>query len=73
MLSIKRNSGEWYASMIAVGIGIGTAIGATTDNIGLWLALGPAIGMGLHFLLAVSVRSPKDPQSRKLGPRRGTR
>ncbi len=32
---------------IAAGIAIGIAIGVATDNIGLWLPLGIAIGVGL--------------------------
>ena len=34
---------------IALGISIGTAIGVLTDNIGLWLSLGVAIGCGISL------------------------
>lgn len=29
---------------IAIGIGVGTAIGVATDNLGLWISIGVAIG-----------------------------
>ena len=32
---------------IALGVGLGTAVGIITDNIGLWLSLGVAIGAGV--------------------------
>jgi len=32
---------------LAIGVGVGTAIGVATDNLGLWLALGVAIGAAL--------------------------
>ncbi len=36
-------SGAW----IAIGAGVGVAIGAATDNIGLWVAIGVAIGVAI--------------------------
>ncbi|MEM7086935.1 MAG: hypothetical protein AAF489_12175 [Bacteroidota bacterium] len=36
---------------IALGAGIGTAIGVATDNLGLWIALGVAIGAGIGTTL----------------------
>jgi len=35
----------------AYGIAIGTAIGVLTDNLGLWISLGMAIGSGIEFTL----------------------
>ena len=32
---------------IALGCGIGAAIGVATDNLGLWIAVGIAIGAGI--------------------------
>ena len=32
---------------LAIGVGVGTAVGVATDNLGLWLALGVAIGAAL--------------------------
>ena len=37
------NIGVW----LALGAGIGTAIGAATQNIGMWLALGAGIGAAM--------------------------
>jgi len=36
---------------IALGAGIGTAIGVATDNLGLWLGVGIAIGAGIGTIL----------------------
>jgi hypothetical protein len=33
---------------MALGIAIGAAIGVATDNIGLWLAIGVALGAGME-------------------------
>jgi len=35
------------AATLAIGVGVGTAIGVATDNLGLWLALGVAIGAAI--------------------------
>lgn len=32
---------------LAAGVGGGVAIGAATDNLGVWLAVGVAVGMGM--------------------------
>ena len=40
---------------LCLGVSLGTAIGAATDNMGLWLALGPAFG--LLFSLAFGHQS----------------
>ena len=39
----SQNLGVW----IAIGAGIGTALGVAMNNIGLWLAIGVAIGAAL--------------------------
>ncbi len=36
------------ASWIAIGIGIGAAIGAATEQMGLWVAIGVLIGVGMY-------------------------
>lgn len=55
----KNHSG----SGLAIGIAIGTAIGVSTDNIGLWLALGITIG-----LLLDSASARKTEQKDKIPP-----
>ena len=32
---------------MAIGIGLGTAIGVATDNLGLWIGVGTAIGVSI--------------------------
>ena len=34
-------------AFLAIGVGVGTAVGVATDNLGLWLVLGVAIGAAL--------------------------
>ena len=41
----KNDFKRWMP--LAAGIGAGIAIGAATDNIGVWLAIGVAVGMGM--------------------------
>mgnify|MGYP006090225819 CR=1 FL=1 len=41
---LKQQKGFW----IGIGIMIGSIIGAVTDNIGIWLPVGLAIGVGLE-------------------------
>ena len=41
---LKQQKGFW----IGIGIMIGSIIGAITDNIGIWLPVGLAIGVGLE-------------------------
>ncbi len=38
-----------FATYLAIGIAIGTAIGVANDNLGLWLPIGIAIGAGLAY------------------------
>ena len=45
-------------SSLAVGAGIGTALGVALDNIGLWLALG--VGVGVAIGAGLSSGKPKD-------------
>ncbi len=42
---MKKNNN--LAKGMALGIGIGTAVGVATNNLGLWLAVGVAIGAGV--------------------------
>jgi hypothetical protein len=55
------NYGMWGAG-IAIGIGVGTAFGASMDNIGLGLAFGISIGVafGIAFQQAEFRPKPKD-------------
>ena len=43
----KMNKEKKLGSGIAIGIVFGTVIGVLTDNIGLWLSVGIAIGAGV--------------------------
>ena len=36
---------------IAIGIGLGSAIGVATNNIGLWIGVGVALGAGIGTTL----------------------
>ena len=54
MKSGQQNLGMW----IAIGAGIGTALGAATDNMGMWLALG--VSMGLIFGTFMGRRKDED-------------
>lgn len=47
MGKLNPKSGASMGVFIALGAGIGTAIGAATDNIGLWLGIGVAIGAAI--------------------------
>jgi len=44
---------------LALGAGIGTAIGAATQNMGVWLALGAGIGVAIGAAMSES-KSGKD-------------
>jgi len=37
---------------LAIGAGIGTAVGVASDNIGLWLPVGIAVGLALGVAMA---------------------
>ena len=41
---LKEQKGFW----IGVGVMVGTTVGVLTDNIGIWLPLGIAIGVALE-------------------------
>jgi len=41
----KKDFMRWMP--LAAGVGAGIAIGTATDNIGVWLAIGVAVGMGM--------------------------
>ena len=47
----KNNSREFSVreKSIAIGVVAGTIVGVITDNIGLWLPIGIAIGAGIGF------------------------
>ena len=49
----KDNKREFSIKEKAIGIGVmtGTIVGVLTDNIGLWLSLGIAFGVGIGFTL----------------------
>ena len=42
---MKKNN--YVAKGMAVGIAIGTAIGVATDNTGVWMCIGLALGAGI--------------------------
>jgi hypothetical protein len=58
-MEYKKQKSKWtctdsnnsLALGISLGVAVGTAIGVATDNIGIWLALGPALGLILVPLL----------------------
>ena len=39
---------------LALGAGIGTAIGAATQNIGMWLAIGAGMGVAIGAAMSAS-------------------
>ena len=41
----KKNKDSVIGIGLTLGVGIGVAFGAATDNIGLWLSLGAAFGL----------------------------
>lgn len=43
----KKPAGPAVGTWLALGAGIGAAIGAATKNIGVWLPIGVAIGLAL--------------------------
>jgi hypothetical protein len=47
----NENSGKTSRTYLAIGSGLGltfgVVIGAVTDNVGIWVALGPIIGAGI--------------------------
>jgi hypothetical protein len=45
---IRQNNRNFTGVAVALGIGIGTAIGVASNNITLWVALGAAFGMFLN-------------------------
>ena len=49
----KDNKREFSIKEKSIGIGVvgGTLVGVLTDNIGLWLPLGIAFGVGIGFTL----------------------
>ena len=49
----KDNKREFSIKEKSIGIGVvgGTLVGVLTDNIGLWLSLGIAFGVGIGFTL----------------------
>ena len=49
----KDNKREFSIKEKSIGIGVmtGTIVGVLTDNIGLWLSLGIAFGVGIGFTL----------------------
>ena len=54
----KESNSYWLPIGMCIGISIGTAIGASTNNIGLWLPIG--LSIGLCFGAAISNGKDKD-------------
>lgn len=44
------------AAGVAIGIGLGSAIGIATDNLGLWIALGIVFGAGAGSRMSKSAK-----------------
>lgn len=54
---MSENDDRIYTNVgvcLALGAGIGTAIGAATQNIGLWLALGAGIGVAIGAAISAT-------------------
>jgi hypothetical protein len=51
--SKKQNyAGRWLAFGLPLGVGIGTAMGAATQNMAVWVAFGAAIGICFGLLVS---------------------
>ncbi|MGH2377680.1 MAG: hypothetical protein ACRDGT_04325 [Candidatus Limnocylindria bacterium] len=46
---------------LVVGVGIGAALGAATENMGTWVAIGA--GLGVTFSIVLAKRPPTPPRS----------
>ncbi len=58
----KRDQGSIYVGAgVALGAGIGTAIGAALDNIGVGIAIGTGVGIAIGAALSVVRRKDVDP------------
>ena len=40
-----------FRLVLCIGLAVGTAIGAATHNIGMWMPIGLAVGLGLGLML----------------------
>jgi TPP-dependent 2-oxoacid decarboxylase len=47
MTEQRRPEGWEVGAFLAIGAGVGVALGVAMDNIGLWLAIGVAVGVVL--------------------------
>ena len=45
---------------MCLGIGVGTAIGAVTDNMGFWMSIGVSIGVGLGAVIDMRLQGTKE-------------
>jgi len=63
---MKRNLG----SGLALGIGIGTAIGVATHNLGAWLAIGIAFGVAISNT-GGKFKCSSNPDPNQPGPSKG--
>ena len=50
--------------MVAMGIIIGTVVGALTGNVGIWITIGIVIGVALKFGKAKNIRATNPPDTR---------
>ncbi|MBQ1551151.1 MAG: hypothetical protein IIZ67_03525 [Bacilli bacterium] len=48
----KKDKTYWIAIWMCIGISVGTAIGAATDNMSLWMPIGLSIGSCLGVVFA---------------------
>lgn len=44
--TMSNGRGSSMGGMLALGMGVGASIGAATYNIGMWVAIGVAVGVG---------------------------
>jgi hypothetical protein len=59
MSSDEQHKYTMVGVWLALGTGIGSAIGAATHNIGVWLALGAGIGVAIGAALSM-MKSDKE-------------
>lgn len=62
----NKTSAVIIGMFLALGAGIGTAVGAATGNIGLWLAIGIAIGTSLGTATYIIQKADSDHEEGKV-------
>ncbi|MEM1081219.1 MAG: hypothetical protein AAGH65_06515 [Pseudomonadota bacterium] len=54
------SKGLGYAAWVAIGIGMGTAIGVASDRLALWIPIGIGIGLCLGYAAGQSDEDASD-------------